>query len=231
MTEDKDDDEVFFGPVGFRERCVKTVVSSAHKDTKPLSPLNEQEMELIFQEANAVAERMASAYTDKKSKPKQKGNILCAKQLNLGENVFKKEAIVSLLKATSSNHRLSDEENKENCDTVDCGDSVAIEVDELEEVKKLKQKLNININSEDLVLDCDILNKREQPVKKKASVRRVAQDKSNLLIDLGDDYMQDSVMDSPLRLSESEDNYNNEDTSTRKTRYLMIMNLWFIFSK
>ena len=56
--EEDDEDEVFFGPVGFTETCVakKTQLNSlSPAKSKPLSPLNAEQYVQIFLEANQVA--------------------------------------------------------------------------------------------------------------------------------------------------------------------------------
>lgn len=52
----EDEDEVFFGPVGHRERCV-TVNSGLQDDDnfKPMSPLNSEQIAELFKEATAVS--------------------------------------------------------------------------------------------------------------------------------------------------------------------------------
>lgn len=55
-ADEEDEDEVFFGPVGHRERCV-TVNSGVQDDEKfkPLSPLNGEQIAELFKEATAVS--------------------------------------------------------------------------------------------------------------------------------------------------------------------------------
>lgn len=50
----EDEDEVFFGPIGHKERCV-TVNSDLHADYKPMSPLNGEQIAELFKEATAVS--------------------------------------------------------------------------------------------------------------------------------------------------------------------------------
>ena len=52
----EDEDEVFFGPVGHKERCV-TVNSGLQDDAsfKPMSPLNGEQIAELFKEATAVS--------------------------------------------------------------------------------------------------------------------------------------------------------------------------------
>lgn len=52
----EDEDEVFFGPIGHKERCV-TVNSGLQDDDnyKPLSPLNGEQIAELFKEATAVS--------------------------------------------------------------------------------------------------------------------------------------------------------------------------------
>lgn len=84
-TPDEDEEEVFFGPVGYRERCVSTIIDSASKEAKPLSPLKPHEIAEICKEANAVACMISSAASGKKAKKSGKENVMCVKQLNLGK--------------------------------------------------------------------------------------------------------------------------------------------------
>lgn len=125
---------MFFGPMGYRERCVSTVVNSITKETKPLSPLNPRQIAEICKEANAVACRISSAASGKKSTKMLKQNLFCAKQLNLGQPVLSREAEGLLLKSVK-NIKTSDdrEENKENCD------NQAMDVDtDVENMKSLE---------------------------------------------------------------------------------------------
>ncbi|XP_032217787.2 G2 and S phase-expressed protein 1 isoform X2 [Nematostella vectensis] len=57
--EQEDDDEIFFGPVGHKERCVATNAEvhavAENEDWKPMSPLTAEQIVEIFKEATAVA--------------------------------------------------------------------------------------------------------------------------------------------------------------------------------
>ena len=131
--EDEADEEVFFGPVGYMERCVATAVSSVHKETKPLSPLNSRQIAEICKEANAVAARISSAAGSKKRRGIAKEQLFCSKQLNLDKTpcIFSPKAVGKLLKAVSSRTDNTDEKenemlvdspdgsNKLNCDSLD----------------------------------------------------------------------------------------------------------------
>ncbi|XP_033647423.1 mucin-5AC-like [Asterias rubens] len=77
-----DEDEVFFGPVGFTESCVakKTQLNSQSPidDNKPMSPLNVEQYLELFLEANKVAmeltkrdERSGSSVADETEKDKE----------------------------------------------------------------------------------------------------------------------------------------------------------------
>ena len=135
-TDEDVDDEIFFGPVGYTERCVATAVSSISKEVKPLSPLNPRQFAEICKEANAVAARISSAAGSKRNKTVSKEQILCSKQLNMNKTpcIFNPKAVGKLLKAVSS--RTDNTDNKENemeidsandkqvCDTVDRSDMV-----------------------------------------------------------------------------------------------------------
>lgn len=109
-----DEEEVFFGPVGFRERCVATVVDSVKKETKPLSPLNPRQIAEICKEANMVAVRISSAASDKKSRHIPKENLFCAKQLKLDKIANSKQIVGSLVKSVSKIRTSDEYENKEN---------------------------------------------------------------------------------------------------------------------
>ena len=50
----EDEDEVFFGPVGHRERCVKSGLQD-EENFKPMSPLNSEQIAELFKEATAVS--------------------------------------------------------------------------------------------------------------------------------------------------------------------------------
>lgn len=50
----EDEDEVFFGPVGHRERCVNSGLLS-DENFKPMSPLNSEQIAELFKEATAVS--------------------------------------------------------------------------------------------------------------------------------------------------------------------------------
>ena len=50
----EDEDEVFFGPVGHRERCVNSGLQD-DDNFKPMSPLNSEQIAELFKEATAVS--------------------------------------------------------------------------------------------------------------------------------------------------------------------------------
>ena len=50
----EDEDEVFFGPVGHRERCVNSGLID-DENFKPMSPLNSEQIAELFKEATAVS--------------------------------------------------------------------------------------------------------------------------------------------------------------------------------
>ncbi|XP_053377434.1 G2 and S phase-expressed protein 1-like isoform X2 [Mercenaria mercenaria] len=111
-----EEEEVFFGPMGYRERCVSTVVNSVTKESKPLSPLNPRQIAEICKEANAVACRISSAASGKKGKKMPKENLFCVKQLRLDQTLFNKEAVGSLLNSVRKIKTDDADEDKENCD-------------------------------------------------------------------------------------------------------------------
>ncbi|XP_060079409.1 uncharacterized protein LOC132558816 [Ylistrum balloti] len=72
--EEEEDEEVFFGPVGFTERCV---AHSVAPEVKPLSPLNAGQMAELVKEAALVAYRLKtdcknSPFIDSDSPPKKR---------------------------------------------------------------------------------------------------------------------------------------------------------------
>jgi hypothetical protein len=58
--QDADDEEVFFGPVGFTEQCLATRTKTLQEENniKPLSPLTGEQVVEIFKEATKVALRL-----------------------------------------------------------------------------------------------------------------------------------------------------------------------------
>ncbi|KAJ7379353.1 hypothetical protein OS493_016587 [Desmophyllum pertusum] len=50
----EDEDEVFFGPIGHRERCVNSGIPD-DDNFKPMSPLNGEQIAELFKEATAVS--------------------------------------------------------------------------------------------------------------------------------------------------------------------------------
>ena len=50
-----DEEEVFFGPVGFREKCAAVVVADQVESPRPLSPLSASDMVEVFKQAHTVA--------------------------------------------------------------------------------------------------------------------------------------------------------------------------------
>lgn len=95
---------MFFGKVGFKERCRQTYISSISEEVKPLSPLNDEQMAEIQREANAVANRIAAAGSNRKGKASSK---TMGKPIN--QQLFKTEALMSLLTSASDTNA-----NKEN---------------------------------------------------------------------------------------------------------------------
>ncbi|KAL4226233.1 G-2 and S-phase expressed 1 [Mactra antiquata] len=112
-TGDDEEDEVFFGPVKHKERCVSTFAESVANELKPLYPLKPHEMAEICKEANAVVAMIHTA-SGKKSKGSEKENV-CVKQLNLSLKNNSKRLINVLGK--------SDVEMKENKMDVDISDN------------------------------------------------------------------------------------------------------------
>lgn len=108
---------MFFGPMGYRERCVSTVVNSASKERHPLSPLNSRQIAEICREANVVAKRISKAASGKKSKDQPKENLMCAQKLRLDQAIFDKDTVGSLLKSVKRIQTSDmDDVDKENCD-------------------------------------------------------------------------------------------------------------------
>lgn len=96
---------------------MSTVVNSVTKEPKPLSPLNPRQIAEICKEANAVACRISSAASGKKSKNIPKQNLFCAKKLALDHTVFSKEAVGLLLKSVRKTKTSEEnDDDKENCD-------------------------------------------------------------------------------------------------------------------
>ncbi|XP_033745501.1 G2 and S phase-expressed protein 1-like [Pecten maximus] len=72
--EEEDEEEVFFGPVGFAERCM---AQSVGPEVKPLSPLNASQIAELVKEAALVAYRLktdckSSSFNDSDSPPKKR---------------------------------------------------------------------------------------------------------------------------------------------------------------
>ena len=59
----EDEDEVFFGPVGHRERCVNSGLQD-DENFKPMSPLNSEQIAELFKEATAVSIFLKSSSLD-----------------------------------------------------------------------------------------------------------------------------------------------------------------------
>ena len=59
----EDEDEVFFGPVGHRERCVNGGLQD-DENFKPMSPLNSEQIAELFKEATAVSIFLKSSSLD-----------------------------------------------------------------------------------------------------------------------------------------------------------------------
>jgi len=82
-SEDDNDDEVFFGPVGHTEKCVAVGVSEVakvHEKQRPLSPLTAAEMAELCREACTVASRIeiaagVSCPTSEQNKDDQVGQL------------------------------------------------------------------------------------------------------------------------------------------------------------
>lgn len=66
----EDEDEVFFGPVGYKETCVAVntkntaALLNEDKSVKPLSPLNSEQVVELFKEATAVAVMLRNSHGD-----------------------------------------------------------------------------------------------------------------------------------------------------------------------
>lgn len=163
---DEDEEEVFFGPPGFKEQCRKTYLSSAD-DAKPLSPLTDEQMAEIAREANAVANRIAAASQGKKSlRPMWKTAGTGVKQ-----ELFKKEQIMSLLTASSGKKaKEMEKENKVNGNIlVDLDVNVKLDVDVIMSDKSI---LSEGKSKENVLVEIS----HEQNSEKK-----------NILIDIDDD--------------------------------------------
>ena len=59
----EDEDEVFFGPVGHREKCVNSGLQD-DENFKPMSPLNSEQIAELFKEATAVSIFLKSSSLD-----------------------------------------------------------------------------------------------------------------------------------------------------------------------
>ncbi|KAK3602949.1 hypothetical protein CHS0354_039366 [Potamilus streckersoni] len=87
------EEEVFFGPVGFTERCVRTVVGNIDplaEEVKPLSPLRPDQWAELVKEANIVAFRLQEGQTsssDDNLSPVQ--HVSTTRKRNLGFSEYK----------------------------------------------------------------------------------------------------------------------------------------------
>ena len=72
----EDEDEVFFGPVGHRERCV-AVNSSLHDNStpKPMSPLSGEQVAELFKEATAVSIFIKNSTSNQQEDDKENNDI------------------------------------------------------------------------------------------------------------------------------------------------------------
>ena len=64
-----DEEEVFFGPVKYRERIAASTIRSATKDHKSDSPLNDRQWAEMHREANRVIKRLAKSLDPADNKP------------------------------------------------------------------------------------------------------------------------------------------------------------------
>lgn len=169
---DEDEEEVFFGPPGFKEQCRKTYLSSA-EDAKPPSPLTDEQMAEIAREANAVANRIAAASQGKKStRPMWK-----TAGTGVRQELFKKEQIMSLLTASSGKKaKKMDKENKVN-------GNILVDLD-----------VNVKLDVDVIMSDKNILSqgKSKENVLVEISHEQNSE-KRNILIDIDDDAEMEPV--------------------------------------
>lgn len=78
-TKLEDEDEVFFGPVGHKERCV-TANSGLQDDDncKPMSPLNGEQIAELFKEATAVSLFIKSQSLSKNTSQSRENEDVCS---------------------------------------------------------------------------------------------------------------------------------------------------------
>lgn len=75
----EDEDEVFFGPVGHKERCVTANNGLQDDDNcKPMSPLNGEQIAELFKEATAVSLFIKSQSLSKNSYQSEENEDVCS---------------------------------------------------------------------------------------------------------------------------------------------------------
>lgn len=129
----EDEDEVFFGAIGHKERCV-TVNSDLQDDEsfKPMSPLNGEQIAELFKEATAVSIFLKSSSThqsidyDENNIFDKENNGICnilSQTFNVTDNSpdLVKESDLKITKSLSSSESVSEENistQGENSDVV-----------------------------------------------------------------------------------------------------------------
>ena len=117
----EDEDEVFFGPIGHKERCV-TVNSDLQDDEsfKPMSPLNGEQIAELFKEATAVSIFLKSSSThqsiddDENNIFDKENNGICnilSQTFSVTDNSphLVKESDLKITKSVSSSESVSEE--------------------------------------------------------------------------------------------------------------------------
>lgn len=74
-SEADDDEEVFIGPMGFREQCVAAVVSAEDQTIQPISPLGPEQYAELFKEANLVAYRLKNTKSGSQESNKSSSSL------------------------------------------------------------------------------------------------------------------------------------------------------------
>ena len=118
----EDEDEVFFGPIGHKERCV-TVNSDLQDDEsfKPMSPLNGEQIAELFKEATAVSIFLKSSSThqsiddDENNIFDKENNGICnilSQTFNVTDNSpdLVKESDLKITKSVSSSESVLEED-------------------------------------------------------------------------------------------------------------------------
>ena len=151
----EDEDEVFFGPIGHKERCA-TVNSGLQDDDnfKPMSPLNCEQIAELFKEATAVSIFIKNSSTNKSLENDE----------NLYSNEKENRDICNILSQTFSVEADPDQENNSKSTTESASSNESISQDSISSQQEFSDEMVIPTTPKRILQDSNSQDQLPMPL-------------------------------------------------------------------